>query len=61
MFTYLYSHVWAIKIMDGNFAPPHLTCPSPLCSCGFFPPRKGGGAGMGQDFSPTLQGKAGWV
>ena len=38
---------------DGNFAPPYLTRPSPLRPCGFSPPCKGDGAGMGQDFRPA--------
>ena len=34
-------------------APPHFTL------CGFSLPHKGGGVGMGWDFSPVPQGKAG--
>ena len=39
-----------LRNRDDNFSPSCLTCPSPH---GFSPPRKGGGAGMGQDISPT--------
>ena len=41
---------------DDNFAPPYLTHPSPR---GFSPPRKAGGTGMRQDFSPTPRDGAG--
>ena len=34
-------------------APPRFT------PCGFFPPRKGGGVGMGWDFRPVPRGGAG--
>ena len=47
------------KTRDDNFSLPRLTRPSPLCLHGFSPPRKGSGAGMGQDFSPTPRGGAG--
>ena len=40
-------------IRDGNFSPPRFA-PS-----GFSPPRKGGGARMGQDFSPAPRGGVG--
>ena len=45
---------------NGNFDLPHLTHPSSLYPLhGFFPPHKGGRAGMGQDFNPTPQGETG--
>ena len=40
-------------IRDGNFSPPRFA-PS-----GFSPPRKGGGARMGQDFNPAPRGGVG--
>ena len=39
-----------LKNRDDNFSPSYLTYPS---LHGFSPPRKSGGAGMGQDFNPT--------
>jgi len=41
---------------DDNFALPCLTRPSPH---GFSLPRKGGGAGMRQDFRPVSRGGVG--
>ena len=38
---------------------PASPAPPRFALHGFSPPRKGGGAGMGQDFSPTLWGGAG--
>ena len=42
---------------DGNFAPSCPTWPAPLHFAlhRFSTPRKSGGVGMGQDFSPTPQ------
>ena len=40
---------------------PRPTWPAPprFALCGFSPPRKGGGAGMGQNFRPAPRGGAG--
>ena len=40
---------------------PRLAWPAPprFAPCGFSPPRKGDGVGMGQDFRPAPQGRAG--
>jgi hypothetical protein len=45
------------KIKDDNFA---LTRPGPNCPApqGFYPPRRGGGVGTGQDFCPDNRGGA---
>ena len=40
-----------------QFCPTPLNLPLPTLS--HVPPRKGGGAGMGQDFSPAPRGWAG--
>ena len=48
-----------ILCRDGNFALPCLTHPSSFHPTWVFPAPKGGGAGMGQDFSPAPRGKAG--
>ena len=38
---------------------PAWPAPPRFAPCGFSPPRKGGGAGMGQDFRPAPRGGAG--
>ena len=46
-----------IEYRDGNFPPPRLIRTSPRK---FSSPCKGGGVGMGQDFSPAPQGGDGF-
>ena len=38
---------------------PAWPAPPRFAPCGFSPPRKGGGAGMGRDFRPAPRGGAG--
>ena len=41
------------------FPRPAWPAPPRFAPCGFSPPRKGGGVGMGQDFRPAPRGGAG--
>ena len=58
LFIYLFILIGKGSRYD-NFFPPRLTRPSPLRPERVFLPRKGGGARMGQDFSPAPRGGVG--
>ena len=54
----LCAYVYRIQVGMAIFPRPAWPASPRFTPCGFSPPCKGGGAGMGQDFRPTPRGGA---